>query len=1212
VDDLRELVLPIFPIYPLAVMDKPLQSDRILSYMADLEIEFPEVLQHVAEVCGPPPWIIRSAGTEDELGHVNAGGYDSLICDEPGTLIRCIATVALSGLTEHAQRQEKLNGEERCTDAISCFVQPLLNIHVDSNVGLTQSPYFDSAVLDRLEVIGRDLIKIFGFDAIDCEWGLETTIGFVSVTTVMPKDLKKMNVSHTMGFGFATAQSTGSSATSMCLRPASSSLRLWRGEFLRETTVNRIYLLQARPAYFDYAFREYAALTDDCRKALNERYEFVTARLLMLGAHSSGNALIAPNLMNAWRRYLALHTEEQVKLAIVLVGEGSAEEHAGIMFRHQCLTCVKIDISKIPVANNCVIFDQGVCIFGDSAMLRGVSSESRQELLIPDDCMLLFNGEVLTASGDLTKKTANELSELYQLPVSSEVKKCLSSRTEQPVSNSWLQTAAGTVQSPSLLAAIWRSEHLTAYADYFTVTEFGSMYKSAVELPFTPAPRKLCFLDASSAPVQRLLSDGDVRVALALLFLDKMKSFVSSDTLSRLIGLADAELTAGSRERSLIILESVEFANRECEILPFYDREDIVNYLSALVTDLEAGMPVDILRSIRLFGLPIINETLLRQLVLRRPAAVHSLNLFRSRLSEFVSLGVGDDETMQVSRSLNEAYTKLRDILLDAELPGVAELIKCSLVEVYDASLKRFLSATVEHHEVRYYDRYLLLMRCWIELLDIESVVQRDKNVFKVFTAWLHSWSNAPMPASFDLLDRNWEFEFNSISTGAVRPQRYENPHVVHNLLHQYALAQLQFDSALLPRRVVVFENFCSTFSSRMGKVLRFERDLLEIQIPMGTHKASYLFTSRLVYVEWSEPPDCSGKEIARILAFEVLLDRFRDWMFPSLKFWREEILGTWTLFIRIERQEMGEREYYNIKRFVIATRFIFDASYDFSYVDNGIINGFREHFYGEDWNEIIKTLIKYRSTVADADQYVALHSLPLSSAIATIARSGLIRGLLLRCRRYGFSYCLQAVDGYVRWLDAGAADSRKWPERYEALRQASLCLAATWPKESLSILAERKVYHVGDDLIAACLLKRSDLSDEFKGVSASLPLRFIGIQGMFLRHAPELMIFKYGVLPIARHLVDCDSPFRRAKHLIVSHYGSCLHPKILKGLVQNLDAVPWGRVEKDEHAILSVLPKGIHVYRFDLRKGVDWATLDSWRIAPQPAPLFPGNSSTS
>lgn len=190
ISTLRHLVLPIFPIAPLlhAVSADLAEADAIACYASALEQALPNLVNDIEASCGRGPWIVRSSGDEDSVDCVNAGGYESLICEDSSKLITCVAAVALSGRTEHATRQLALSGPNFLVDVVPCFVQPLLNISVCENIAHDHSPYLDTAVLAQMETICSRLMQIFDFDAIDCEWGLDTTHGFVSVTTVMPKD----------------------------------------------------------------------------------------------------------------------------------------------------------------------------------------------------------------------------------------------------------------------------------------------------------------------------------------------------------------------------------------------------------------------------------------------------------------------------------------------------------------------------------------------------------------------------------------------------------------------------------------------------------------------------------------------------------------------------------------------------------------------------------------------------------------------------------------------------------------------------------------------------------------------------------------------------------------------------------------------------------------------------------------------------------------
>ncbi len=1208
IESLGDLVLPIFPIAPLpiAVTDALAQGKEAVSaYVASLEEAFPRLTQMVEEVCGPMPWIVRSAGIEDMMDHVNAGGYESLICLRPEELMQCVATVALSGSTEHARRQQALSGRSVHFEAISCFVQPLLKIDVADDVGLNHSPYLNTAVLDRMEAVCAVLMETFDFAAIDCEWGLETTLGFVSITTIMPRNQHLMNVAHTIGFGFASAQNTGSRATTLVLRPASTSLRLWRGRHLRETMVRRLHLLQARPAQPNTAFRERAALTDDCYEALTRHYDVVEAGLLMLGAESFGRGLVAPDLMSAWRQYLALDTREQADVAVVMVDEGSAEEHAGIMFRQQKVTCVRMDTRRVPTGADCVAFDRGTCVLGDSTMLRSIRTELRRELVLPDDCALVFTDEVLTPNGELAQECTKALSQLRRLPLAREVKERLLARTEQPIAALWMQRANGTVESPSLLAQIGRSRHL-GYAGgrgLSALTEFAKAYERAVQVLHSEPWRELPRLFALSSGTGSLVESADLRIVMALLECEAATSWVPPETLCRLLDSAAMQLTAQQRDNAVLILDSVAVVSAECARLPVYMTDETVSYLDALALAFKGGLSARSMASIHSLGLPVPSMVLLALQVPDHPAVLEPVETFLQATASFRGIVSGGDAVARLSQQLNDAYSSLRDVLCEIDPDSIVEQIRGSLIETYDASLKGLLARTVEGGDTSSYQRYLVVMQKWIAFLSMGPLSERDDVVLHRFQIWLRQWNDEEMPESFEIEDHNWRFEFDAIMAAHEAVPRYENPHVLHNLLHQWSLAGLQLDTRRLPQRVQALKHFCSTFSSRSTKVLRFERELLEIQIPMGTHKASYVFTPLQITAEWTEPPDCPSDEIARILAFEVFLDRFRTWMFPALTVRREQVLGTWTLFIRLGVPASGIWHYEDLSRFVIATRFLFDASYDFSYVGNDAIDGFAERFNGSDWESVVTTLVQYRAVLEDTSQYVALHTSPMSSAVCAIAQSRVVRGLILRCLRGGFDRCWALIERCSHWLDGCAEDDGRWLDRYEYLRQLSLFLAARWPREALAGLVRQDVFHAGHDLIAACLFKRSDLADELQQVVAAGGSALSGVPALIVRHTPKIAVAGCGVVPLAVQLADTGVRFRRAKHFLVAQFADRIDPAVLECLLRGMDTIPWGHTAATEQAIQAQISTRGSAYRFELERGIDWTTLDSWSMITQERP---------
>lgn len=1193
---LRDLVPSTFPVLPLEGLharNSGDASEALSAYTLALRQAHPHLLREVEEACGPVPWIVRSAGVEDQENNVNAGGYESLICDISDNLYRTIAEVALSGYDERARQQQTLVGQKDAPEAISCFIQPLLPVGLAADIGHDQSPYLDAKVLEDLEAVAMDLMQSFGFAAIDCEWGLETDLGLVSITTIMSLDPRQMNASHTIGFGFASAQSTGSRATSLALRPAGSNVRLWRGMHLRATSVLRVHLLQARPAQLEEAYRDRQAITDSCHDELRRRHEVERAALISLGRASWGHSLVAPDLMTAWRRYLELDDESRTSLAVVLVDEGSAEEHAGIMFRQQKVTCLRGNTRAVPAGANCVVFERGVCIFGDVTMLRAVQAEVRRELVMPDECAVVF-------FDNKNQVGAGVIAQLQQLPLDFSAKERLLALSEQPHPDRWIEAADGAVESPSLFGHVLRERTSDPKRAVKPVSDFARAYEKAFKLSRGLVSDGIGTLAALSPHARELASSRDLRTVMALLACDENAAWVSTATMQSILSMAAAEMAGCRREAALFILSGAANVQSECARLPIYGQQEQAGYLSLLTTAFGGGLTAADLSAAQSLELPIPMAAMLAAKMRSEPSLLEPVNSFRQAVIMFKGVELGSDAAA-LSGRLNQDFSRLQSSLSNAAMHAISEQLKGSLIEAYDASLKGLLIRTVAEGDESSYRRYLSVMQYWISFSSMERLIDRDRFVLAQFRVWLEQWASEPMPESFEIEDRNWRLEFDGIRSAAGTVERYENPHVLHNLLHQWSLARLQLSIDGMPQRVQELERFCSTFSSRSTKVLRFERELLEIQIPMGTHKASYVLTPRQLTVEWTEPPNCPSDEIARVLAFELLLDRFREWMFPALTVRREQIVGTWTLYVRLRLNEAEAWRYEAVQQFVAATRFLFDASYDFSYVGNDAVEGLASSLERPGWDQVFAKLVEHRLLLDDTAQYVALHTLPMSSTVGAIAQSAVVRGMMHRCLRRGPDYCWGLIRAYGKWLQ-GDADPQQWRDRYELLRQACFFMAAVWPETALDELVRRKEFDVGDDLVAACLFKRTDTKQALKRLSIAGAIH-PSLRQLILRHAPEIAAADGYLASECQLLAQTGTRFRRAKQFVAASMADHLEPSMLGRLLEGMDTIPWGLTAAVDQTLQEHLRSLGQRYRFDLDRGVDWATLDSWATELQERP---------
>lgn len=1189
------LVLPLFPVAAIEIGEEstgtPFET-RCLRYADLLVRDHPDLAAEVTAACGPAPWIVRSSGIEDTADQINAGGYDSVICDDAAALPECVAKVALSGSHEHALRQQALTSGAQRPGAIPCFVQPLLDVAVAPAIEPDQAPWFDNGLLDRLDRIAADLASRLGFDAIDCEWGIATDCGFVSATTISTRDSATMNAAHTFGFGFAAAQTAEGAATATALRPAASDLWLWRGKSLRSAAVLRLHLLQARPAQFEPGHRDVDLLTEASFDALRGGFEKIDATLLIQGARSMGACIVAPSLAAAWRHYLDIRDTERAAIAMAIVDEGSAEEHAGIMFRQQRVHCLIGDTSQVPAGARTAVFERGQCFFGDEAMLRLVRTQTVRLLAIPADCFVPCVSGDRDPDGDAQGDAWRRA--LAALPLADETRAAILHRSEYPVAQCWIEDADGHVRSPSAFADRLASAGPTHAADGHGAADgYVASYVAAHGLSAgESAAAALPALSRLPVDIAPLLRQRDLRIPLALLGCETESRWIPDGSLAAILSRASAFAEAGDRRAARLVLEGMLRLSRETALLPVHTDEERAGYVQIVADAYAGGVSPAVVDAIAALGFPPAVFAAVVRAVASQPDDLAIVLSLHRQVARFRGAAAAS-RAAEEGYALNVAYAEFRRAFADTA--GVVEVVHGGLIELYDATLKAMLTILVSEPDEDIHARYLQLLRAWVDFARPSAAEDRDHAVLDRFDVWLQAWMQSPMPEDFSIEDRNWKIEFEEIVASDDASPAYANAHVVHNLIHQWLLAGNAIPASILPSRIRRLQAFCSTFSSRSTKVLRFERGLFEIEIPMGTHKASFVFTPRAISVEWSEPPDCPDDEIARLLAFEVALERYREWMYGSLRVRSEKVIGTWTLYARIAAPEPDGWRWEDFGGVVAAVRFLFDSSYDFSYVANEAVDGFPQRLRAPVWKSIFGIFIAYRSVLEDGMQYVPLHTHPMSSTISSIAQMGAVRGMFPRCHRRGFAASCELVASYARWLDS-SADSARWGRRYEMLRQACFYIAAAWPREALDMLASADRFHIGHDLIAACLFRRADLHDALRASLREVPPSLDGLHGLVARHAPECVVHADADPGFILALVETPSGFRRAKHVLLTHVGGLLDEAALERLIRDMDTVPIAADPAQEQRIARAIEGIGPRYRFALEKGVDWATIDTWR----------------
>ena len=1121
-------------------------------------------LERVVAVCGPPPWIVRSAGLEDGEGFTNAGGYASIVCADAVDFAGVVAAVAFSGFDPLAIAQQRLADPTYQPQPISCFVQPL--IKAGSNAfDLEQVPYLPSEACRNLFEHITGLHRHFAEKALDTEWVLETEHGAVSVTGLTLVQDARVRGQLAFGFGFASAQSPGQRANSVAYFWPAVSAPLWRGQRLVQVEVRKTWLVQIRPAPGYTLERRVTTLTAAARAELRRRLlEVAVASVLPAAAPRKGGFLASATLDDAWSRYLSLAPPARNELAAVFVENGVASEHAGIMFRQVGVPVYRIDLAKLPTAPSVV-----VDAVGERAWFGSIPSGLALHV-VPMDCIDL-PGDIQRVFDDLEpalpQSTAKEASirlqnSLAGIPVGSAYAE-IQRRSAWPT-DCWLQHGAD-VRSPSLLG--WLLARDSAVVEELR-TEWEhsrevAWYVQAAAAHYDPKAGfpSLCAECPQLAESVSTLTD--LRFAVQLTQADTWAARMPG------LGLGSqanaAFMTVDGRELFECLLRTLE----DTETLPIYEDADRLEIIRSLTTAADTSIAAgDLLRAARQGQCA---PTALASLV-RAPQAFVAYLAILGPLSRFRAAaalaGAAEAEALLESAAL------LQRSLCEAGLLSLSGLCRIDLVDTYDQVLKAVLTDVVARRDPMGYQRYLDLLANWIDFARMQDIVVADDAALCAFLGWIAVARRASMPDNF-FLELNeetaerlgdhflrWQTLMPIAGGMSVAELPITNAHQLHNLLHQWMLAHFRAEPGdELPQRLRVLLAIADGFGDAPSCLLRLGRSVLEISLPMVVHKASFLFTEQGLTIEFAELPDAPEDEIGRLLVFEALARRIGEWestWIVSMN--RIRNFGTWTLLLRVRRSDDGRIQAGDLRKMLIWFRVLFDAAYDFSYVPNSDVAHVYDTFGQAPWPELFRAYAAYREVVDTSIQRTTVYSLPFATSLSVLCQDETARVVIAEAYRADFDGAWLTFIETAACLNDPALDVEGWSSAYALAGQLGVLLAAMWPQRALEKMAQEPLSAIAGERISASLLHRRDIvSDLHRLITPGAAPASDALRTLALHHAPCWVVDAAAALGIAQELVGAGRTFKRCKEYLLAYYADLLSDNLCEKLIGQLDLIPCG-----------------------------------------------------
>ncbi|GAA3493952.1 hypothetical protein GCM10019016_010510 [Streptomyces prasinosporus] len=1200
------VALPVYPLDPAYAHEYVARAgsegksvkEHVAGYAAFLKGRHPGLAEQLREMCGDAPWIVRSSGAEDQEDNVNAGGYESLVCRRPQDLYATVAAVVFSGYSEHSIAQQRLADPSHRPSPIAAFVQPLVEMTrraANPPVAVAESPLLVEDDIVGLVGLLTLLHRRFGMSRVDSEWVLETDAGTVSVTGLTELVTNGRLVGQlTLGFGFASAQRLGDGDNSLAWLTGRPGTTLWRGALLRQVETTRTRLVQVRPAAAFAPEPSLEVLTDACRDRWRDACTAAPVDILVPPRRVVASSfLTSVRLEDAWSRYLRLDPGQRARLGHVLVERGSPAEHAAVMFRQEGVAVLRGRPEDIPETASYVLADPWAqeCYFGVGRP-PAVETSKRRMSAMPQGCRLLFASahgtEAATAAGmdgrPLEPALMPGATHMYELPhLPPRVRDRIVLDSFLPAPDMFLRRGTD-VSSPAFAARA--AEALLAgglpaarVADLLpdVAQDYvrGLAAARATDAQGVAAVLPRCARAASERLAAAVVGAFDVRLAVALARLET-SSMVSDAALESAVSSAlvlaggnGGVRAAAGTEAALGLLAAVEALAAAMRVLDVYsaqERDDVI-------TRMVAALPVE----------DAAHTEALCRFAARSsasPAEIYRLLDLAARDEEFAALylavergrvdlsGADAGDAVRRSRALNDAYRAYESAA--AWLGGgdavLLDLTRSDLIEAYDSTLKRLLLELVDRPEPGPYRAYLDVLAQWLDLVREFRLSPREERAVAGFGVWIAGWREAAVPGAFVLdEDQTWDRLLDMAAEGVTVDDEEGpgNPHQLHNALHQWLLARTaRYPAERAPAGVRELQRLSDRFGPGGNKLLRFTRDAIELDVPLGIHKASLMFRPDRVEGEWTEPPDVTEEEAGRLTGLAVLLDRCGTW-FPEMVFRWERVLlaGTWTL--RVEARPPTGTEQFTFAQMSLALgvfRTLFDGSYDFSYVPVQDVADLEGAFREPEWAEAFRALVAYRLVYEDAELFETLETLPLGTAIGTLCTDARIRAEVLSASAGGPESALERLDRAWRRL-ASTADPTEWITGYNAVQQLALLVAAQFPEAAVATVVAADPPGWAD-VLAAAVLPRADVREDVVRAFVSMT----GREGLLLRRAPWLVVSEANAADVARRVAVEPRSYRRCKQFLVHRYADVLEDAgLLDGLVAELEVVPYGHDPRQE-----------------------------------------------
>lgn len=1081
---------------------------------------------------GELPWIVRSCGEEDSVDNPNAGAYESFSCFSEEEFCINLEKSMSSCKTEKAIRQNVLSNNIN-QDIIPVLIQKFIG-NMESQDSHNYFRYIlNRETLNDLEDKLKLIHEVLKYPCIDSEWVIESTQSICSMTIISEITEQNCVYHASIGQGNFSAQQSGNLNTEIYY--ANGNIEYKEGLYnVLETT--KYWLVQARPAKSEknqFNTRSVPSKYLDIMK--KKCYLLKIDDIVSLEDDKCiGEYIASIDLDHGWGQYLSLSTDKQKKISTVFVKQGTMTEHAGIMFRQECINIVICDIENIPEnLKYCMLDIKGMTVYFGT-----------------DYSELVANSEPYTV-------VRNQLSAWLPLYFEDDYKvqngvfddKYKGSKLNKLVSDTCgVLISEKSIYIPSYLTYIIKKlkekgfspDNIIEYLKCKNI--YVRKYVEAFFYSEWNLIKKYIFCDFQFAKKENFHNYPALIWKLSILEETELKGIIS--VIYKVID----RLNLSNQDIFYFITILMSFRHQvnclkmytEKEKRDIYDKlgkkmEEIVNLkeIYALFSLLYYNkMPAHF--CVMFMGEGLLNpDNILNKLYLNMK---QSVNFF-----DYTSIKVDLEKINKIFKGIIEQKNATSDMFY---------LLYNDMLEFYDSYAKDILSILIENKDLVLYQSYCTVLLYWIDWLEIYT---QNNNICNKLRSWLiKRIEQKKVDKEFYL----HEYMVNTFLKDCTRKKcvTFDNSHQLHNFLHQWGLSIAPTISLKnVPKRVKKILFFCNTFCEMKNKLLCFRNDLIEIEISMCTHKASLLLTDKAMKVEFSEPPEIEKDEIARLYALDFLAEKVFDSSW-SIHHSIQKYIETWTWFLSCSKTK-SKCDVLCFNEFVHKVRFMLDGAYDFSYVENNMLGDLDKRFQDDSWNDIFSYLEKYRVQVRSHIVYKELKTYAFSTIFKEIFTNEEYEYTMISLYKIGYVECKNKMLDFIFTLNS-CDDFEKWEINYTKLRISVLLLVAVWPQNVINDSLWKTEHYEIKNLVLNNLLLRNDMLEKIVPQLSKYEI---------LHYFPERYINGKNVKSFVKELCLEKGKYKMAKLFILSSYYQHIDLKSREIIINEINRIPYNsEIRKD------------------------------------------------